>query len=97
MSDRAQEVRVELLLSTLRLPTVKKLYRKIAKEVAASGGDFVSYLLALLEEESSERRSRPIQRRIKDARFRQTKLLSELEAEALPARVSMDLLGELAT
>jgi len=97
MSDRAQEVRVELLLSTLRLPTVKRLYKKVAKEVAASGGDFVSYLLALLEEESTDRMSRRIQRRIKDARFRQTKLLSELEAEALPEGITMDLLGELAS
>lgn len=97
MGDRSHEVRVELLLTLLRLPTVKSLYKKIAKEVAASGGDFIAYLSALLEEESRDRRARRIQRRIKEAHFRQTKLLSELEAAELPAGVSMDLLNQLAS
>jgi len=96
MGDRTNEARVELLLTTLRLPTVKSLYKKVAKEVAASGGDFIAYLSALLEEESRDRRTRRVQRRIKEARFRQTKLLSELVAAELPEGVSMDLLNELA-
>ena len=97
MSDhRSNEARVELLLTTLRLPTVKSLYKKVAKEVAASGGDFIAYLAALLEEESRDRRTRRVQRRIKEARFRQTKLLSELVAADLPDGISMDLLNELA-
>jgi len=96
MGDHSHEVRVELLLTLLRLPTVKSVYKKAAKEVAASGGDFISYLHALLEEESRDRGTRRIQRRIKEARFRQTKLLSELEPAGLPDGISMDLLNELA-
>lgn len=96
MGDHANEIRVEALLTMLRLPTVKSLYKKVAKEVSSSGDDFIAYLSALLEEESRDRRVRRVQRRIKDARFRQTKLLSELIAADLPAGISMDLLNELA-
>jgi DNA replication protein DnaC len=96
MSDHAHELRVELLLTHLRLPTVKSLYKKVAKEVSRSGGDFITYLHALLEEEARDRRARRVQRRIKEARFRQTKLLSELDARDLPAGITMDLLNELA-
>ena len=97
MGSHSHEARVELLLTHLRLPTVKSLYKKIAKEVSASGGDFITYLHAVLEEESRDRGTRRIQRRIKEARFRQTKLLSELEPSGLPDGISMDLLNELAS
>jgi len=96
MSEQNLDLRLELLLKSLCLPTVKRSYRKIAKEVAAAGGDFVSYLYTLLEEEVQDRRSRRIQRRIKEARFRQVKLLSELDSKALPQGITMDLLNELA-
>ncbi len=97
MSDATQHARMELLLSELRLPTVRRIYQKVAKEVSTAGGDFTAFLKAVLEEEVQERRSRRIQRRIKEARFRQIKLLSELDASALPKGITMDLLNELAS
>ena len=80
MSDSVMKARVELLLGELKLPTIRQMHEKIAKEVATSGGDFGAYLHSLLEEEVSERRSRRVQRRLKEARFRQIKTLEELEA-----------------
>jgi DNA replication protein DnaC len=97
MDDHSYEVRVERLLTQLRLPTVKRLYKKVAKEVAQAGGDFITYLHALLEEEAHDRRTRRIQRRLHEARFRQIKLLSELDAKDLPSGITMDLLNELAS
>lgn len=97
MSNHANDARLALLLSELKLPTIKRVYQKVTREIAAAGGDFASYLLALLEEEVSERRAKRIQRRIKEARFRQIKLLTELEPSALPSGISMDLLNELAS
>ena len=91
------DARIALLLNELKLPTMKRVYRKIAKEVAQAGGDFVTFLHALAEEETEARRSRRIQRRTKEARFRQVKLLSELDPAALPAGITMDLLNELAS
>ena len=97
MTDQVLDARLCLLLSELKLPTMRKIYGKIATEVSQSGGDFRSFLQALLEEELKERRTRRIHRRTKEARFRQIKLLSEIEEKSLPKKISMDLLNELAS
>jgi DNA replication protein DnaC len=96
MSALINEPRITLLLKELRLPTVNRTYQRIAKEVATAGGDYFAFLHTLLEEEVQDRRARRIQRRMKEARFRQIKLLSELDAAALPKGISLDLLNELA-
>jgi len=96
MSDLAMKARIELLLSELKLPSMRRMHEKIAKEVLSAGGDFGSYLHSLLEEEVSERRSRRVQRRMKEARFRQIKTLDELEAKELPKGITMQLLNDLA-
>jgi DNA replication protein DnaC len=90
------EARVELMLTELRLPSIRCSYRKIGKEVAQAGGNFTTYLHALLEEESRERCSRRVQRRIKEARFPQVKLLAELDAKALPKGAELERLHTLA-
>jgi len=69
MADAAQEARVDLLLGELRLPSMRRTYRKLARQVAEAGGDYLTYLQVLLDEEVSQRRSRRVQRRLKEARF----------------------------
>ena len=96
MTDVILDARLSLLLNDLKLPTMRKIYGKVADEVSSNGGDFRAFLQALLEEELKERRTRRIARRIKDARFRQVKLLAELEEKSLPSGISMELLNELA-
>lgn len=96
MVDRGMEGRLDILLSELKLPSVKSAYRKIATEVSKAGGDYIAYLLALAEEEIEERRGRRVKRRLKDARFRQMKLLSELDPQALPKTSSMASITSLA-
>jgi len=96
MTTLAQDSRIALLLKELHLPTIRRTYPRIAKEAASAGGDFAAFLQMLLEEETQERRSRRVQRRIKEARFRQVKLLSELDPTALPKGITLDLLQELA-
>ena len=97
MSDAPMDARIELMLSELKLPTIRRNFRKIAKEVTSAGGDYVTYLHAVLEEEVDHRRARRIERRIKEARFRQLKQLTELDAKALPSGVSIDRLNDLAS
>jgi len=91
------DARIDLMLGELKLPTIRRNYRKVAKEVTSAGGDYVTYLHAVLEEEVDHRRARRIERRIKEARFRQLKQLAELDAKALPAGVSIDRLNDLAS
>ena len=95
MADPGMTARIELMLGELHMPSIRRDYRKVAKDVAAAGGDFLSYLHTLLEEEVTDRRSRRIQRRLKEARFPQIKRLSDLEAKELPKGVTLDLLNEL--
>lgn len=96
MADHAHEARVALLLGELKLPSIRRVHARVAKEVSAAGGDFFAYLHALLEEEVEERRSRRVQRRLKEARFRQVKTLAELNPRELPAGITMERLNELA-
>lgn len=87
--------RIEMYLTQLRLPSMRSSYRKIAKQVNEAGGDYATFLHALLEEEVGARRSRRIERRIKDARFPQIKELTDLEEEALPKGIRREQLFEL--
>jgi DNA replication protein DnaC len=88
--------RIEMWLAELRLPSIRRDYKKVAKEVSSAGGDYLTYLYTLLEEEAADRRSRRVQRRIREARFPQVKRLADLDPKELPDGVSLDLLNELA-
>lgn len=96
MADQVLEARVALLLGELKLPSVRRVHARVAKEIAAAGGDFLAYLHALLEEEIQDRRSRRVHRRLKDARFRQVKTLAELDPKELPQGLTMARLHDLA-
>jgi len=97
MAESTLEPRIELFLAELRLPSIRKIYRKIAQQVSQAGGDSIAFLHALLEEEVNDRRARRIQRRLHEARLPQVKLLADLEAAALPAGISPAQLADLAT
>ena len=97
MPDVASEARILHLLAELKLPTVKRIYQKVAKEVSLAGGDFAAFLETVMDEEVRERRARRIQRRIKEAQFPQVKLLEELESEGLPEKLSYEQLADLAS
>lgn len=96
MADEGTIARIELWLSELRLPSIRRDFQKMAKEVATAGGDFTAYLHTLLEEEVRDRRARRIERRIKEARFPQIKRLSDLDPKELPSGVTIEQLNELA-
>jgi DNA replication protein DnaC len=82
---------IEALAAELRLPGVRRMYRRLAQEVAAQGGDYLSFLATVLREEVTERESRRIERRMKEAHFPQAKLLSELDfsAQAMPPQAQV--------
>lgn len=87
--------RIEALATELRLPTVRRIYRQLSREVAQQGGDYEAYLVAILAEEASDRAARRIERRIKEARFPQAKLLCDLDysAEPMPSRAQVNELA----
>ena len=96
MADRTTEARIEIFLTELRLPSIRAGFQKIAKQIGQSGGDYLTFLHALLEEEVNDRRTRRIDRRLKEARFPQIKELSALDEQALPDGVSLPQIFQLA-
>ncbi len=87
---------IEVLATALKLPTVRRMYSKLAREVTAMGGDYETYLLWVLREEMAERDVRRVERRIKEARFPQVKLLSDLDfkAQSMPPKAQLMTLAE---
>jgi len=86
--------RIERLATALRLPTVRRAYRALADQAGREGGDYLAFLAEVLQAEVDDREDRRVERRIKEARFPQVKLLSELDftAAAMPPRaLVMDL------
>jgi DNA replication protein DnaC len=96
MAEDAIDARIDLFLTELRMPSIRRSFRKIGKQVAQHGGDYVAFLHAVLEEEVNDRRARRIDRRINEARLPQLKELGDLQEAALPKGVSLPQIFELA-
>lgn len=96
MSDAAIDARIDLFLVELRMPSIRRAYRKIGTQVAQHGGDYVAFLHDVLEEEVNDRRARRVERRIQEARFPQVKEIASLQQDALPKGVSLPQILELA-
>ncbi len=72
-------------LKALKLPTFSREYEKVAFECAQDQADYPRYLLRLCELERIDRERRAIERRIRQARFPQTKSLDTFEFKAIPS------------
>lgn len=76
---------LETHLRHLRLPTFLQNYRKFAEDAAQANLSYDRYLLALAEQEVTQRERNRIERRIKTARFPVLKELADFDFSALPA------------
>lgn len=72
-------------LKALKLPTFSREYEKVAMESAQDRADYPRYLLRLCELERIDRDRRNVERRIRMARFPQTKSLDTFDFEAQPS------------
>lgn len=70
---------------TLKLPTFAREYEKVALESAQDRADYPRYLLRLCELERIDRERRNMERRIRLARFPQTKSLDTFDFTAQPS------------
>ena len=95
MSDAAL-ASLELTTRSLRLPTVKRLGPRLAEEATRRHQSHVDFLASVLVAEVDERDERRRMRRVKDAGFPRTKLLSEFDLDQSPG-VSAGVLGGLAS
>ena len=70
---------LETYLKELRLPTFLQNYRKFAEEAAQTDQSYDRFLLALAEQEATQRERNRIVRRIKAARFPVQKELADFD------------------
>jgi DNA replication protein DnaC len=75
---------LESYLRQLRLPTFAQNYRIFATDAARNNHDHVRYLLALVEQEVTQREQNRRQRRIKAARFPVFKELADFDFSIIP-------------
>lgn len=101
MSTAAEETTVppQVLLGhhlkSLKLPTFAREYEKVAAECVRAQVDYPRYLLRLCELERIDRDRRNMERRIRQARFPQTKSLDTFDFKAIPS-LNKSLVLELA-
>jgi DNA replication protein DnaC len=84
MTITADSARLPLLLTTLRLPTVARLWPAIGETADTEGWPAARTLATLLEHEVAERASRRIQRHLLEARLPSGKTLDTFDFAAAP-------------
>lgn len=82
-------------LKSLKLPTFAREYEKVAFECVREQVDYPRYLLRLCELERIDRDRRNMERRIRQAKFPQTKSLDTFDFKAIPS-LNKSLVLELA-
>lgn len=81
-------------LSYLKLPFIRENYEAAAKTAARKQWDHIQYLTELVEQESTLRRDRSIQRRIKMARFPVIKTMDQFDW-SWPRKINRDQVKNL--
>ena len=76
--------RIELLLSDLRLPAIKQMWKTLAEQADKEGWPAARFLAALAEHEIADRGRRRIERHLAEARLPAGKTLANFEFAAVP-------------
>ena len=84
MSENIDAARLSLLLTELRLPTIKHLWPKFAERSDKEGWPAARFLAAMAEHEIAERDRRRIERNLKDAKLLPAKTLDTFDFDAVP-------------
>lgn len=81
----SQELLLDYYLKRLKLPTVRRLYKDLARDAAEHNKTFEEYLQALMEQEVIHREDNQLQRRLKAAGFPVPKTLESFDFTAIPS------------
>lgn len=92
----AREAVISEHLKALKLPAFAAEYRGLVRQATEGGWDYEDFLGELLEAELRSREERTAKRRLKEARFPDTKTLDQLDWDALKG-VSRQKVMELAS
>jgi len=84
-SPHLVDIRLQGIFKDLRLPTVAKNYETLARQAAESGQPYAEYLLALLEQELSQRDVNRRRRLLRQAQFPITYTLDTYDFTLMPS------------
>lgn len=85
MTAGKPQVLLKHYLKKLKLPTLLREYEAVAAACAKDNGDYVTFLLRLVEREALDREKRSAERRVKNARFPVIKTLDTFDFQAQPS------------
>ena len=82
--NKVDAIKLSLMLTDLRLPTINQLWQSFAKRADAEGWTAARFLAALVEHELAERDRRRIERHLREARLLPGKTLASFDFNAVP-------------
>jgi len=83
MSDAALHAIIEAYGKELKVPTMLRVYRELARHAREGGWPYEEYVRQMFEAEVRERRDKCVARRIREARFPDPKTLDQIDWQAL--------------
>lgn len=87
----ASEAALPILLKSLCLPTFAREYSTVAAQAVRSGLSHEGYLLALAEQEASERSERRVERLLQESKLPRDKSLAGFDVSRLPPKAKASL------
>ncbi len=85
--------RLEACLKELHLPAVREEYEAAARQAGAEAWSYPDYLRELLERECEQRRTRRVERLLRDSRLPLEKSWAALDLKRLPPKAAQQLRG----
>jgi len=82
--NKVDAIKLSLMLTDLRLPTINRLWQSFARRADAEGWTAARFLATLVEHELAERDRRRIERHLKEARLLPDKTLATFDFNAVP-------------
>ena len=87
MKNHSGDASLDMLLKSMKLPTILAQYREVAELAEREGWDFIRFLKELMEMELEGRRKRKLERLQKRSRLPQEKILSSFDLSRMPAKI----------
>ena len=87
MKNHNKDSSLDMLLKSMKLPTILAQYREVADLAEREGWDFIRFLKELMEMELEGRRKRKLERLQKRSRLPQEKTLSGFDLTRMPAKI----------
>ncbi|MGB9437677.1 MAG: IS21-like element helper ATPase IstB [Desulfobacterales bacterium] len=87
MKDHTGDPALDILLKTMRLPSILQQYRQVAAEAEQGGWDFIRFLKQLVTIEVEDRRLRKLERLLKRSHLPKDKMLSSFDLARMPTKI----------